>query len=86
MRPAPVPLSALSQQAYEAVAEHTAFPWPIFTTQCRRHSVDPANLGPTDLKSVLEDLVSGVTAYTSPAKGQLVRQRLVALLGGPAPH
>ncbi len=86
MRPAPIPLSALSQQAYEAVAEHTAFPWPIFTTQCRRHSVDPAQLGPADLKAVLEDLVSGVTAYTSPAKGQLVRQRLLALLGTPVRH
>jgi hypothetical protein len=78
--PEGVILAPLSRRVFDVLARHTVFPWPVLSAQCRRHCLDPRALSPADLERVLPHLVSGVTRFTTPAKGELVRAALAALL------
>jgi len=78
--PAGVTLNALSERAYRAMQEHTAFPWAVLSAQCRRAGVDPAALTPEALKKIAPQLAAGVGRFTSPAQQQAVLRALEALV------
>ncbi len=81
---APQGLSGLSAQIYEALERYTAFPWPVLKAQCERVRLDPQKLTPRALEGPLLDyLVAGVTRFTNPRKGAMLRDELVALVKAP---
>ncbi len=77
--PPGVVLAPLSARVFQVLAQYTAFPWPVMLAQCRRHDIDPALLSPSDLVKVLPHLVEGVARFTSPEKGEAVREALERL-------
>jgi hypothetical protein len=78
-RPSGVTFNALSESVFDILAEYTAFPWAILTTQAKRVNVDPAALTPADLPALIDLLAEGVGRFTSPEKRDRVRAKLLAL-------
>jgi hypothetical protein len=73
-------LQPLSQRVYTILARHTAFPWPLMQSQCRRQGVDPERLSSVSLGFVLQGLAMGVARVTDAQSGMRVRRELVELL------
>jgi hypothetical protein len=73
-------LGGLSLRVFQVLSKYTEFPWAILQVQCKRKGVDPAALEVEDLRTVIENLATGVQRFSSPAKGELVRSELSALL------
>lgn len=67
-------LSDLSRQVYAIVAQHTAFPWPLLTTRCRRLGVDAASLTAADIRTVTQPLALAVAQVSTPRAA--IRMRL----------
>src|SRR5690606_14272240 len=80
--PAGVELGSLASKEISVLSEYTAFPWPVMLAQSRRRGVDPARITPDDLRELLPLLSAGVERFTSPQKGEAVRQDLERLLRG----
>jgi hypothetical protein len=78
--PAEANLGGLSLRVFQVLSKYTEFPWAILQVQCKRRSVDPTALGPDDLRTVVDHLANGVQRFSSPAKGELVRAELLALV------
>lgn len=78
--PPGVSLVPLSREVFQVLARHTAFPWPVLSTQCKRQGVDPGALTAADLRGLIPHLASGVARFTSPDRGEQVRVELLALL------
>jgi hypothetical protein len=78
--PEGVTLSPLARDVFLVLQEHTAFPWPVLSAQCKRLGFDVATLSPPDLVAVLPLLAVGVGRFTSPAHEAAVRAGLQALL------
>lgn len=75
-----VVLAPLSAKVFDVLAQETAFPWPVMVAQCKRCAVDPTALTTTDLKTVTPFLAQGVARFTSPEKGERVRDELEKLI------
>jgi hypothetical protein len=73
-------MNAFSARVFAVLSSYTAFPWPIMVSQCKRCNVDPGQLTPIALKSVIPHLATGVARFTSPQKGDLVKAELEALV------
>lgn len=84
-RPEGVALSPLAEKVFDLLATYTAFPWPVLATVAQRKGIDLATLSPAGLATIAPFLAQGVERYTSPAKGQLVRVGLAALLRKTSP-
>ncbi len=80
MLSAPPALGPLSQDVYKVMARHTAFPWPIIKTQCRRNGVDPRGLTPTTLGFVIQSLALGISRFTDAQTAMRVRRELVEVM------
>jgi hypothetical protein len=80
--PEGVVLSPVAREVYLVLQQHTAFPWPVLLTQCKRLGFDVAQLTSSDLTVVLPLLAAGVGRFTSPAHESAVRAGLQALLRG----
>jgi hypothetical protein len=80
--PVGVVLSPLAREVFRVLQGHTAFPWPVLSTQCKRHNLDLATFSPADLILVIPHLASGVGRFTSPAHEAAVRRDLQALTRG----
>ncbi len=74
----PPDLSEFANRVFDVLSRHTAFPWPVLKTQCERSGIDPRELMPSQLDTVLEDLVKAVARFTSPEVGEEVRRQLSA--------
>jgi hypothetical protein len=83
--PEGVTLNVLSMKVFDCLTRYTSFPWPILTAQCKRCQTDPVNLTIDGLERVLPFLVEGVARFTSPQKGELLRQELNSLLSKSRP-
>lgn len=78
-RPEGVVLNALSDQVFEILARHTAFPWPVMLAQCKRVAADPANLTVESLQMAAPFMVQGVARFTDPLRAQQVGRELAEL-------
>jgi len=78
--PEGVKLNELSAAVFDALSEHTVFPWPVLKTQAKRFNIDPTSLSPRDLERLIDRLANGVARFTSPEAGVAVEQQLRALL------
>jgi hypothetical protein len=81
--PAGVTLGTLSMRVFDCLVKYTSFPWPILTAQCKRCQLDPASLNAEGLERVLPFLVEGVARFTSPQKGDALKEDLSAILKKP---
>lgn len=80
--PPDVQLNELARAVFEVMQRYTAFPWPIFSTQCKRAGVEPGTLTPAELTKIIPALGAGVARFTTPAQEALVRRELQKLAGG----
>jgi hypothetical protein len=78
--PEGVVLGAVSIKVFDCLTRYTSFPWPILMAQSKRCQLEPAALTYDGLERVLPFLVEGVARFTSPQKGELLRQELTAIL------
>ena len=79
-RPAGVEFNALSESVFDILRDFTAFPWPLLRTQAERAGADPAALGRTALKRLIEPLAAGVARFNTPEAGREVQLALERLL------
>ena len=77
--PPDIELNAFSRHVFDTLARHTSFPWPVLATQCSKMSIDPRNLTPTSLESVLDMLAAAVGQFTSPETREAVARELLTL-------
>ncbi len=79
-RPADVTFNPLSEAVFDVLSRFTVFPWPVMVAQCKRVSVDPANLTKEGLAKSLPFLVTGVGRFTDEDKAAGAEQALTRLL------
>jgi hypothetical protein len=77
--PEGVELNELARAVFDVLAQHTAFPWPVLSTQAKRLGVDLATLTRAQLVSLIPLIAASVGRFTSPAKQEIVRRDLAKL-------
>ena len=80
--PAGATLSPLAREVFQVLQGHTAFPWPVLSTQCKRLNIDLAVFSAADLAHVTPQLAASVGRFTSPAHEAAVKRDLLALSRG----
>lgn len=75
----PPPLGPLARAVHDVLERHTAFPWPVLKSQCRRRGIDPRTLTPITLGAVIEDLAFAIARFNTIPAGMAARRELVEL-------
>lgn len=74
-------VGGFTQEVLKVIGRFTPFAWPILETQCLRAKQDPSELTPGKLLDLVDSISFSVARWTSPEKGDAVKERLNALAG-----
>jgi hypothetical protein len=77
------PARGLRRQVLEVLHSHTSLGEPILETQCERARIAPDELGPSELRTVLPELIRALARFSSPAHAESARGALLALTQEP---
>jgi hypothetical protein len=77
--PEGVELNELARAVFVVIAQYTAFPWPVLSTQSKRLGVDLATLTRAQLAQMVPLIAASVGRFTSPATQEAVRRDLAKL-------
>ena len=75
----PENLSPFALLVFDTLSKYTTLPWPVMLAQCRRGNVDPVNLTPAELATVVDYMADAVGRFTSPEKAEAVWRELRGL-------
>ncbi len=78
----PEEMSPHGRRTYEILAHFTMFPGPLLATQLKRHSLDEKSVDAKGIAAALDDIVVAIERFTSPEKGEMVRELLTELVEG----
>ena len=73
-------LDALGRAVFAVLREVTPLAWTLLTNQCARRKLEVSTLTREQWRSLVPELASSIARFTSPQKGEEVRDRMMLLL------